>query len=270
MNIAVVIATYNRPDALAALLEGYLRQDTGDFELIVADDGSDDPVRQLVEQYGSRGLFRISHIWHKNEGYRATVMRNRAIAMTRADYVICTDADCVPSKDFIRRHRKLAEQGCFLSGSRVLLSESFTNRVLTEKLPVHDWGFSDWLGARLRGEINRITPLLRLPDGNFRKYAPKRWKGAKTCNLSAWRKDLIAVNGFDESYAGRWGREDSDLVIRLIHAGIMHKSARFAASVLHLWHRESDKSGFNENQKLLDDLIDSGRIKARLGLDQYL
>lgn len=270
MKIAVIVATYNRPDALAALLEGYIRQDSGDFEVIIADDGSGDPVRQVVQRYSAAAEFPITHIWQKNEGYRATVMRNKAIAITQADYVICTDADCIPSKDFIRQHRKLAERQFFLSGNRILLDESFTNRLLADSLPVYDWDFLEWLSARLRNNINRIAPLVRLPDGGFRKWAPKRWKGVKTCNLSAWRKDLIAVNGFDESYAGRWGREDSDLVIRLIHSGILHKSARFAASVFHLWHNESDKSGFNENQKLLDDLIFSGRTRAKLGLDQYL
>ena len=111
---------------------------------------------------------------------------------------------------------------------------------------------------------------MRLPDGAFRKLSPERWKGVKTCNFSAWREDLIAVNGFDESYAGRWGLEDSDLVIRLLHAGVKHKSARFAAPVFHLWHREADKRGLTENQRLLDGLIASQRTHAKPGADQYL
>lgn len=270
MKIAVVVATYNRPDALEALFEGYLQQDADNFELIVADDGSKDDVRIATEKFATRATFPVMHLWHEDKGFRATVMRNRGLAATRADYVIYTDADCVPAPDFVRRHQMLAEPGCFLSGNRVLLSERLTERVLRDHLPLHQWSFAQWMAARLRGDINRLLPLLRLADGAFRKRHPERWEGVKTCNFSAWRADLIKVNGFDEAYAGRWGLEDSDLAIRLIHAGIKHKNARFGASVFHLWHREADKRGFDENRRLLDNLIASKRYRAQLGVDQYL
>ena len=270
MHICVVVATYNRPDALAALLEGYLRQDDRDFEIIIADDGSADDVRRLAESYTKRSPFPISHIWHEDRGFRATVMRNRALAATRAEYLIYTDGDCVPPLDFVSAHRRFAEPGCFLSGNRILLGESLTEKALREYLPLHEWSSARWFAAWLKGDINRWLPLARLPDGAFRKWSSGRWEGVKTCNLSAWRADLVAVNGFDESYAGRWGLEDSDLVIRLLHAGIRHKSARFATPVFHLWHREADKTGFEENQRLLDELIASRRSRAKLGVDQYL
>lgn len=270
MQIAVIIATYNRPDALEAVLEGYLHQDDGGFEAIVADDGSKDDVRRLAEAYAARAPFPVTHLWHEDRGFRAAVMRNRGLARTRAEYVIYTDADCVPPRDFVRAHRRLAEPGCFLSGNRILLSEGLTARALAERLPLYDWGLGRWLAAWARRDVNRLLPLVRLPDGAFRKRAPDRWKGVKTCNLSAWRADLLAVNGFDESYAGRWGLEDSDLVIRLLHSGIRHKSARFAAPVFHLWHREADKRGFEENRRLLEDLIASNRARAELGVSQYL
>ena len=270
MRIAIVVATYKRPDALRALLEGYRHQDSGDFEVIVADDGSGPDVREVVDACARQASFPLTHLWHEDRGFRATVMRNRGLAATTADYVIYTDGDCIPPTDFVRRHRTLAEEGWFLSGNRILLSEAFTARVLQDNIPVHRWGFRQWLQASLRGDVNRFAPMIRLPDGPWRKHSAFGWRGVKTCNFSAWRRDLIAVNGFDESYAGRWGLEDSDLVIRLLHAGIRHKSARFAAPVFHLWHREADKRGFDENQRLLDELIASQRTRAALGVEQYL
>ena len=270
MRITVVVATYNRPDALAAVLDGYAHQDERDFEVIVADDGSTDEVREVVTLHARTAPFPITHLWHEDRGFRATIMRNRGLAASRAEYLIYTDADCVPPHDFIARHRRLAEPGHFLAGNRVLLSESFTEEVLRRHLPVYEWAVARWLPIRLRGDINRWLPLLRLPDSPLRKLAPQRWRGVKTCNLSAWRSDLIAVNGFDEIYAGRWGLEDTDLVIRLLHSGVKHKSARCAAPVYHLWHKEADRSGISENQQLLDEVITSGRIRARIGVDQYL
>jgi glycosyltransferase involved in cell wall biosynthesis len=270
MRIAVIVATYNRADALGALLEGYVHQDDRDFEVVIADDGSGNEVRQVVEACARAAPFPVTHLWHEDRGFRATVMRNRGLAATRAEYLIFTDGDCVPPRDFVAQHRRLAEAGYFLSGNRILLSQDLTARVLRGKLPLHTWGARDWLAAWARRDINRWLPLTRLPDGAFRKLAPGRWKGVKTCNLSAWRGDLIAINGFDETYAGKWGLEDSDLTIRLIHAGVKHKSARYAAPVFHLWHEEADKRGFSDNQRLLDELLASKRARAQVGVDQYL
>lgn len=269
MHIALIITTYNRPDALSAVLEGCLAQTDREFEVCIADDGSTEETAKIVRDYQVRASFLIRHVWQEDMGFRAAAIRNRALAATQADYIIFIDGDCVPLPDFVANHRKLSEAGCFLSGNRLLLSQIFTQQVLQEKLAVHRYNLRAWVRARLGGRINRLLPLLRLPHfSTLRRMAAQRWKGAKTCNLSAFRKDLIAVNGLDESYTG-WGLEDSDLVIRLIRAGIMNKSARFAAPVLHLWHKENDRSQLAENRLRLERVLSATHTRANKGLDQY-
>jgi glycosyltransferase involved in cell wall biosynthesis len=270
MRIAVIVTTYNRTDALAAVLEGYLAQTDRDFEVLLADDGSTDETAQIIRQFQARATFPIRHVWQEDVGFRAAMVRNRALAETSADYVIFTDGDCVPPVDFVTRHRMLNEPGWFLSGNRLLLTQEFTAQVLREKLPIHLWRAGEWLRARMKGRIERILPLIRLPDARWlRKLAPRRWKGAKTCNLSAYRRDLLQVNGLDESYTG-WGLEDSDLVIRLIRAGVLSKSARFSAPVLHLWHKENDRSNLEENNRRLQEVLNVTHTRARKGVEQYL
>lgn len=269
LKTAVIVTTYNRPDALAAVLAGYAAQREAQFGLIVADDGSSDDTRQAVDNFKRQAPFPVAHVWHEDQGFRAAAIRNRALASTRADYVIFTDGDCVPAPRFVAQHQRLAERGWFVAGNRILLSETYTRRVLTARLPLHEMTCGGWLRAWLRRDINRLLPLLTLPDGGFRKSAPLRWEGVKTCNLAAWRDDLVRVNGLDETYSG-WGLEDSDLVIRLLHAGIKHKSARFAAPLFHLWHRDNDRSGLAQNQRRLDALIASRRTAAEVGVDRYL
>lgn len=269
MRIAVIVTTYNRPDALTAVCEGYLAQEDADFELLIADDGSTSDTKRVIDDYASRTPFPLRHVWQDDLGFRPAAIRNRALAQTEADYVIYSDGDCVPPTDFVRRHRALAETGFFLAANRVLLSERFTREVLQQRVPIHRWGTGRWLLAWVRGDVNRVLPLLTLPDGAFRKGSPQRWEGVKTCNLSSWRADLLRVNGLDETYTG-WGLEDSDLVIRLLHSGIRHKSARFSAPVFHLWHREADRNRFQENQRMLDELMASQRTRARVGVEQYL
>jgi glycosyltransferase involved in cell wall biosynthesis len=269
MNTAVIVTTYNRPDALTVVLEGYCAQSDHDFRLIVADDGSMEDTGEVVRRFARCAPFQLDHVWHEDRGFRAAAIRNRAVASTDADYLLFTDGDCVPSRHFVQAHKQLAEPGYFLGANRVLLTPELTNRVLQKRIPVHRWSGIDWVRAWSRREINRVLPLLKLPDGPFRKWTPGRWKGIKTCNLSVWRDDLIRVNGLDESYEG-WGLEDSDLVIRLLRAGVKHKNARMAATVFHLWHPEQDRISLSRNQKRLDALSRSGTVRAAVGLDQYL
>lgn len=268
MKTAVIVTTYNRPDALAAVLEGFCRQSDRGFALTVADDGSTEQTAAVVRVFEARREIPVAHVWQEDRGFRAAAIRNRAVAATNADYIIFTDGDCVPSRDFVKAHKALAEPGHFLGANRVLLGESFTARVLRERLPIHTWYWSNWAGAWVRRDVNRLLPLLSLPDGAFRKRRPDRWEGIKTCNLSAWRSDLVRVNGLDESYEG-WGLEDSDLVIRLLHAGVKHKTARYAAPVFHLWHQEQDRRHLPENHKRLEELLQSSTVRAAVGLDQY-
>lgn len=269
MRCAVVITTYNRPDALTAVLEGYLEQSDRAFQLVVADDGSTAETKRVVEDFQTRAPNRILHVWQEDRGFRAAAARNRAVAATDAGYVIFTDGDCVPARGFVAAHKRLAEPGCFLAGNRILLSEAFTRQVLAEKRQVHRWGGAQWGVAWARRDVNRLLPLLALPDGGFRRRQPQRWEGVKTCNLSMWREDFARVNGLDESYEG-WGLEDSDLVIRLLHAGVRHKSARFAAPVFHLWHRENPRDNLARNRERLDQVLRSDQIRAARGFEQYL
>lgn len=271
MLISVIIPTYNRPDALAAVLEGYLIQTDPNFEVIIADDGSKDETRGLVRSYITRPRFSLSHVWQEDQGYRLAAIRNRAVAASRADYIIFTDGDCIPLPDFVLQHRRLAEKGWFLAGKRILLSESFTNHVLSDHLPVHTWSARQWLGARVQRDINRWLPFLSLPLGGLlRKCRANKWESAMTCNLSAWRTDLLRVNGVDETFTG-WGKEDSDLVVRLIYAGVRRKSARFAVPpVLHLWHKQLTRTSLVENQRKFEQRLKSREIIAARGINQYL
>jgi len=130
MRVAVIVTTYNRPDALAAVLDGYLAQTDAGFELVVADDGSGPKTRALVEDYARRAPFRLGHVWQEDAGFRAAAIRNQALAGTDAGYVIFTDGDCVPTPGFVAQHRRLAEPGWFLSANRVLLAAAFTRKAL--------------------------------------------------------------------------------------------------------------------------------------------
>ena len=135
-------------------------------------------------------------------------------------------------------------------------------------LSLLDWRGSDARAAHHRGDINKRFPLMRLPDGAFRKWRGGNWKTFRTCNVGVWREDFVRVNGFDENFQG-WGYEDSDLAVRLLRAGCRIKNGRFGASVYHLWHRENDRTQQAENWQRFLRVLKSDHIAARCGLDQY-
>lgn len=262
---SVIVTTYNRPDALAAVLGGLLAQHDRGFEVLVADDGSRDDTRALVERLANDAPLRIVHIWQEDRGFRAGAARNGAAARARGEYLIFLDGDCVPRPDFIAQHRQLAERGWMVAGNRVLLSESFTREALSANLPLHAWSLAQWRAAR--GVINRTLPLLALPLGPLRKLAARHWQRVRTCNLGLWAENFRAVNGFDESFEG-WGFEDSDLAVRLLNSSVRRKEGAFATGVLHLWHRENDRAREGVNWQRLQHRLASGETRAERGLEQ--
>lgn len=267
--ISVIITTYNWPEALAASLQSLFAQLDHHFEILIADDGSTDATSDIIKNRFCKGPVPVRHIRHEDRGFRAGTIRNKAVASSAGNYLIFIDGDCVVFPDFISTHRKLANQGYFVPGNRILLSELFTQTILAESISLYELSFRDFILYRLTGKINRITPLLRLPLGPLRTIKPRDWQKAMTCNLAMWKQDFIDVNGFDELFEG-WGYEDSDLVIRLIHNGIKRKEGRFAVPVLHLWHRQNDQSRHDQNyRRLMERLQQNDFVRAEKGLAQY-
>ncbi len=263
--ISVIVTTYNRPDALEAVLRGLARQTDSSFEVVIADDGSEQETARTIEQLAKTTGLTITHAWQPDQGFRAAECRNRAILRSRGAYCTFLDGDCIPRRDFIARHRALAEPGWFVTGNRILLSPSLSERILHDGIDADRWGMAALLRERLAGGVNRLAPALRLPLGLLRRRNDRDWEGARSCNLAVWRHDLDRVDGFDAAFNG-WGLEDSDIIVRLIHAGVRRKDGRFATGVLHLWHPENDRGALPDNRQRLDAVIGSDRIRALQGL----
>jgi glycosyltransferase involved in cell wall biosynthesis len=261
--ISVIVTTHDREDALAAVLRGLARQTDRGFEVVIADDGSGPATRAVVA--GSPLGAALKHVWQEHRGFRAGEARNRGIVASAGAYCLFLDGDCIPRADFIAVHRRLAEPGWFVTGNRVLMSRDLTQRSLADGSAPELWPLRAWARQRRERSINRLAPLLLLPLGPLRKLRPRAWRGARSCNLAVWRSDLDRVDGFDATYSG-WGLEDSDLLIRLLHAGVRRKDGNFGTAVLHLWHPEQDRAQLPDNQRRLDEVAASGRVRAITGL----
>ncbi|MDQ8040083.1 MAG: glycosyltransferase family 2 protein [Rickettsiella sp.] len=265
-TLAIILTTYNRPDALRLILLALADQTELPNEVILADDGSTYETHDLITQLKNQLPFPIKHSWQADKGFRAAKIRNSAALKSESDYFIFLDGDCIPFPDFIAKHKQLMETGWFVSGHRILLNKKFTQKVLNYSLPINHAKTLQFLGHYFARRTNRLFPLMRLNLKKYRKKQAKRWQGAKSCNLGIWKKDFFSVNGFDENFIG-WGYEDSDLIIRLIRSGILRKSGKYAIPVMHLWHAHNDRLQEAINYKRLVETKKNTGTRATIGID---
>ena len=260
---SVVITTYNWPQALRCALAALARQKVLPDEVIVADDGSDDATRTLLQTIARDFPVPLRHSWVEDRGFRVALARNRAIAACSGDYVLLLDGDMVAHPMFVADHLRWAERGSFVQGMRVLTDASGRDRLLSGEAA--SLGFFD-RGLQRRRHTLRVPLLAGL---SARLSRGQNDRAIKTCNQGWWRDDLLMLNGFDERYEG-WGREDKDLAARAFHAGLQRRSLRFAALGTHLYHPERHEHGESPNDVLLAETRATRRVRSPLGLDRHL
>ena len=269
MKISFIVLTYNRSDALLAVLRSLASQCGADHEVLIADDGSNSLQVGLL--YRNCPAFRcpVRHVWHPDTGFMAAAARNLGAHHAQGEYLVFLDGDCVPNASFVEAHTRLAGQGFFVNGSRVLLSERLTRQVVENKLDLSAQSAAFWWNARLSRDSNKLLHVLSWPWSLFRVKQGFEWRGIRSCNFGVWRQDFAAINGFDETFEG-WGHEDADLVLRLCHLGIQRKNGFLATEVYHLWHRENRRDQESTNKQKVFQRMKTSLIRAEKGLDNIV
>jgi glycosyltransferase involved in cell wall biosynthesis len=265
---SVIISTYNHPAWLQRCLWGYACQDRHDFELVVADDGSGQETRALIDAMRPQLPFPLRHVRHADDGFRKCVILNRGIEAAQADYLIFSDGDCVPRTDFVSQHLRLREPGRYLGGGYCKLPMALSERI--DRAAIERGLHTDyaWLKANGLPRGKRSLKLWARPGWRERLLnavtpTPPRWAGN---NASGWKADLVRVNGFDERMT--YGGEDLELGERLSHAGVRGKQIRFSAVCVHLDHARGyvDPAMRAANQRIRDAVRTERRTWTEHGL----
>lgn len=260
-SLSLLVATYNWPEALALVLQYVRAQSVRPLEVLIADDGSGPATAELIAREAATFPVPLVHCWHEDRGFRAAAIRNQAIARARGEYVLQIDGDILLHRDAVAAHLAYARRGSFVQGSRALCTPALTARLLAgERLPLTPFT----PGLEHRANATHLPWLAPLSGGP--RDTVERIRG---CHIAFWRRDLLQVNGYDESYEG-WGREDSDLTLRLGHAGIVRRNLKFAAVAYHLWHPPASRAAFERNDARLQQVRRARTIRAERGVDQYL
>lgn len=265
-DLSLVIAVYNKPELLRLVLAACERQSFTNFEVIIADDGSGPAVGKLVESLKPQLPFPLVHLWHEDKGWQKNVMLNNAIRASRAGHIVFIDGDCIPSRHFLLDHWNEREEGKVLLGRRVETSERWSKALTLEKIRSGEFERMGWQEVvdGLKGRSLRVEDGIRIPSALLRKLLLRKVRGMLGSNFSAAKKDLVAINGFDELYDGPGCGEDSDVQFRLSLIGVTGKSLRNLAVQYHVWHPRQPVS--DPSWDRFELVKKSGRAKCESGL----
>jgi len=261
MQISLIITTYNWKEALELSLKSALAQVVLPLEVIVADDGSEQDTAEVIREIAATAPVPVLHSWQEDKGFRLSASRNKAIALARGDYIVLIDGDILLEEHFVHDHARVAQPGYFVQGTRVLLNKKLSSEVLLKKQLLASFC--------TRGVENKKNCLRSDLLANLFSFKSRRLHGVRTCNFAFWRRDAIAVNGFNEAFVG-WGREDSEFTARLINHGLMRRNLKFNALAYHLYHPMIDRTHLEENNRLLQQTIELQRSWCESGISQYL
>lgn len=260
MRISVIVTTYNWPSALSAVLNSILSQTQLPDEVIIADDGSGLETQALIQRYQSQYPLPLHHSWQEDCGFRAAESRNKALAKATGDYIIIIDGDIYLPESFIKDHALIARPGYFVQGGRVSLGPELSQQLISTNTLPKLWQ----KGIKNRKNMLRCKRLAKFFSRTWNSDASTR-----SCNMAFWRQDIIDVNGFNNDFVG-WGREDSELVIRLLNHGLQRLYIKFLAAGYHLYHQENPRESLEANQKIFEQTKASRATRCANGLDKFL
>ncbi|MBR9847460.1 MAG: glycosyltransferase [Algicola sp.] len=261
MKSTLVISTYNWPQALKLVLLSALNQTQLPDEIIVADDGSTHETKELIESFKSKFNIPLVHVWHEDDGFRKSVILNKAIAQAKGDYIIQADGDCILHSNYVEDHLHFAEKNTYLFGSRVNIQEAHLDALFRAQ-QIRFNAFSKGIKKRTRAmHVPFLSQFYKASDQFSKKY--------RGCNTSYFKSDFIAVNGYNEDFKG-WGREDSELALRFHNYGLKGRRIRYRGIVFHIYHNEKSKSRLEINNEIELNTIANKSVWCKHGVDQYL
>ena len=236
MSLSVLMTTYNAPDWLEKVLWGYAAQTFRDFEIVIADDGSQPDTAERIERLRTQTGLDLVHIWQEDNGFQKCRILNKAILTARHDYLVFTDGDCIPRKDFLAVHAARRQPRTYLSGGYYKLPMTTSQAIAIDDIRSGRCFDIDWLRAH---GLPRSAKELKLTAGP----TAARWLNALTptrCNFkgsngSVWLEDVVAINGYDERMD--YGGLDREFGVRLKNLGVKPVHVRYDAIVIHLDHK---------------------------------
>jgi glycosyltransferase involved in cell wall biosynthesis len=271
MRASVIIAVYKDIESLSLIITALKRQTYKNFEVIIAEDGENPQMREYIVSITD---LDVKHTTQEDIGIRKARSQNNGIIASSGDYLIFIDGDCVPYTTFVEAHVALAASKTVLSGRRVNLSETLTQKIKAGILDIIDIEKRLYKYIALAFEKNSKYEygVYLSPMGWFYPLLSKLRKRNTSilgCNFSCFRDDMITLNGFDEGYGETSLSDDTDLDWRFRAYGLEIKSCKNVANQFHLWHKYNERDiGSFYWEKMVENKANN-RFKALVGISQH-
>jgi glycosyltransferase involved in cell wall biosynthesis len=260
------MTTAEMPRHLALVLEGIKRQSEQDFELMICDDGSGPETQKIIQDFCAQSPLKVQHFWQENQGFRKCRILNQALRVAQGRLAIFLDGDCIPHRHYVRDHLEQWREGFYSCGRRLDLGEKISATLTPDRVAQGFFdrpNFAIWKSVR-QGDSKNFQRSIRVRNSWLRRLlGMNRVADLLGSNYSVARKDLVAINGFDEDYEG-YGREDTDVELRLQHLGLKIQSVKGVALQFHVWHPRRAFTPKNDDR--LEILKNSRRIRCKNGL----
>jgi glycosyltransferase involved in cell wall biosynthesis len=270
VKTSVIFSTYNSIDWLEKVLWGFYAQNDKDFEIIIADDGSESETADLIKRFQTETQLDIQHIWQQDNGFQKCKIMNKAILACKGDYLIFTDGDCIPRYDFVSTHKNNAKPGHYLSGGYFKLPMEASMAIQKQDIINKNAFQPEWLLAHGLKKSHKISKLTASGWSqallNCVTPTKRTWNGH---NASTWKENFFKVNGFDERM--QYGGEDCEFGDRLRNSGIMAKQIRYSAICVHLDHARGyvNDDMLKKNKAIRNATTENKHTKTEFGLNLY-
>ncbi|WP_300363802.1 glycosyltransferase [Fusobacterium sp.] len=249
MKISVIISVYNKLEQLKNILLALNEQIELPFEVIIADDGSQEVLKEKIGDIVPKLKYTLKHIYQEDKGFRLAASRNNGLNYAEGDYILFIDQDILFDEYFLKNIRENIKKGEVLKINALFLDENRSKNI-TKKINENNNFDYKYIKSELTKEDYKQIETLNKKDKRrnffFKLHLKKR--GAKIVGLGigCFKEDILKINGFDEKYEG-WGCEDDDLGNRFYALGLGVRVFDFNNLVVHIWHPSStNKSGNDE------------------------
>ncbi len=263
MKLTLIISYYKDLSSLKLILGALNKQSCMDFTVIISEDDANEETINFIKDNRHLYHFSIAHLYQKkDDGFRKNMMLNRSVKSSPTDMIAFIDGDCIPHKHFVKEYIKHLKPGYIFFGRRVFLGKE-----VTEKIKTHD----------KKPQINFCSLLFtdsrKIKEGIYNPWFsladPIKNKGLIGCNWGIMKRELEAVNGFDEDYILPGTGEDTDIEWRLRANGLQMKPMKNKAIVYHLHHETTRSDEINRvNHKMLADKKKANKVYCSNGLEK--
>lgn len=263
-SVSLIVTTYNQKERLALVLDSILNQEVMPTEVLIADDGSKEDTKEMIENYQAKFSIPLRHIWQEDEGYRLARSRNQAILNAKGEYIIIVDGDMILSSAFVKDHLSFAKKGSFNQGGRILLNETETQEIIQNRSFKEAFRKKTLKNTRIPFLSKLIFSLSAISK---KAISQDKFLPVRGCNMAFYKEDAQKINGFNQDFIG-WGREDSEFVVRFLNANGVMRKLKFSALAYHLHHQENTRNMLEENHKIYLESVVEKKTWCKNGLEQ--